>query len=229
MTYSTRVRFVLAAVMLCAAILANQARPTKFLATIAQRQPLATEIPKVFKHWSKLPTDIVTVLDPTKQAVLDYLYSETLSANYVNANNQLLMLSVAYGKDQSEKHELHKPDLCYPAQGFTILEERDFPLKLDAHRSIFVRYLKAQKGQRIEPLIYWTTAGNYVYHNSLQQRIIKFKYGRDNIIPDGMIVRVSILTNDSAVALAAMTDFVEDWYATIPEIQRSRYFGNESL
>jgi EpsI family protein len=221
-----RTGILLAVFMIGASIISSIAKPTRYLADISPRARLSDEIPNVFKRWKKLPTDVVTVLDPTQQAVLEYLYTETLAANYVNTSNQLVMLSIAYGKDQSLGHEVHKPSLCYPAQGFTVIEEREIPLTLDTHRSIIVRYMKTQKGQRIEPLIYWTTAGDFIYRNRMQQKLIGFKYSRDNLIPDGMIVRASTLENDPAVALTSITDFVQDWYESMPEQQRRRYFGN---
>jgi EpsI family protein len=139
------------------------------------------------------------------------------------------MLSIAYGKDQSDGHDVHKPDLCYPAQGFTVIEQRELPIVLDAHRKIIVKYMKTQKGQRVEPLVYWTTAGNFVYRTKLQKKIIGFRYSRKNLIPDGMVIRISTLEDDSAVALELISNFIQDFYNSMPEEQRSRYFGERNL
>ena len=40
------------------------------------------------------------------------------------------MLSIAYGKNQSDALQLHKPEICYPAQGFTLLAKQNTPLDL---------------------------------------------------------------------------------------------------
>lgn len=222
----SRTGILLATLMIGASIIAYIAKPTRYMAEIYPRERLTVEIPKEFKHWKKLQTEVAAVVDPTQLAVLNYLYTETFSANYVDTSNHIIMLSVAYGKDQSDGHDVHKPDLCYPAQGFTVIEQRELPLAIDTHRSIIVQYMKTQRDQRIEPLIYWTTVGNYLYRNRMQKKLIAFKYSRDNLIPDGMIIRVSTLEKDSTVALATLTDFVKDWYEAMSEQQRKRYFGD---
>jgi EpsI family protein len=136
------------------------------------------------------------------------------------------MLSLAYGKDQSDGHSVHQPSICYPAQGFTIINERDIRLTLDKHRQLIVHYMYTQNGQRIEPLIYWATAGDFLYEGTLQRKLVEFKYSETNLIPDGMILRVSTIEQDPNTAINSMVAFVKDWYASMPEQQRSRYFGN---
>ena len=55
--------------------------------------------------------------------------------------------------------------------------------------------------------------------------MIDYKYGKRNLIPDGMILRISTIEDDPEIAMASITDFVKDWYASMPEQQRDRYFG----
>ncbi|MBS1142139.1 MAG: epsI [Proteobacteria bacterium] len=215
--------------MCAASVIAYSAKPTRFMADISPRKTLAEEVPTEFLHWKKGRTDLAAVLDPTQQAVLNYLYTETLSANYINPSNRLVMLSIAYGKDQSDGHDVHKPDLCYPAQGFKVLEQRDMTLVLDDQRSITVRYMKTQLGNRIEPLVFWTTAGDYVYQTKLQKKIIGMKYSAENLIPDGLVLRVSMIEPDPEIALTVISDFIKTWYDAMPEQQRYRYFGQKTL
>ncbi len=211
--------------MVVASVCAYVAKPPTYMATVSPRASLTSELPAVIQNWKKLPMDIATVVDPTRQAVLSYLYTETLAENFANDSNQRIMLSIAYGKDQSDGHDVHKPDLCYPAQGFTILEQRGMTLELDTNHRINVQYLKTQNGERIEPLIYWTTAGDFVYQSRWQKKLIAFDYAKYKLIPDGMIVRVSTIEADDAVAMKEISEFVRDWYAAMPAAQRKRYFG----
>jgi EpsI family protein len=39
---------------------------------------------------------------------------------YVNASGYRIMLSLAYGSDQRGALQAHKPEVRYPAQGFTL-------------------------------------------------------------------------------------------------------------
>jgi len=225
MTSMKHKKILLAILMVVVAFVANYARPTRYLAQSSPRNLLVNDVPTKFKDWTKIATDEDMIIDPAQQVVLNYLYADILNASYVNPQDRTVMLSIAYGKDQSEGHDVHKPELCYPAQGFTKLEELDIPIALDTNRTILVHYMKMQKGQRIEPLFYWTLAGDYLYRNKMNKRRIAFQYSLDNLIPDGMIVRVSTLEANNAIAQKSLIDFVKDWYASIPEEQRTRYFG----
>lgn len=191
--------------MIAASVLAHMAKPTQYLANVAPHARLSEELPKHIEHWKKLQIDDIEIIDPTRQAVLNYLYTDLLSASYLNTSNQLVMLSIAYGKDQSDGHNVHKPSICYPAQGFTITDERDIPLTLDKNRQINVHYMYTQNGQRTEPLIYWTTAGDFLYQSTLQRKIIEFKYSGTNLIPDGMILRISTLEKEPTIAINILT------------------------
>jgi EpsI family protein len=217
---------LIALLMSTASIFAHTAKPTRLLADVSPRTSLPEELPTKFKRWRKLEADGARVADPAQAAVLDYLYSETLSANYVDGANRLAMLSIAYGRDQSDGHDVHKPDLCYPAQGFRVIEQRDLSVALDERRSIVVRYMTTRHGERVEPLIYWTTVGDFLYQSRLEKKLIGIRYSAANLVPDGMVVRVSTLEKDPAIALNVLTDFVRDWYEAMPAQRRGRYFGD---
>jgi EpsI family protein len=231
MTHSARTgaplvrALVLLLAMAIALGIATALRPSALLADIQPRSTLTDEIPLIIQGWRANSNGAAMVIDPTQKSVLDYLYTETFSATYDNARNGTVMLSIAYGRDQRDGHNVHKPDICYPAQGFVVLDQRNLVLKLDERRSIDVRYMKMRNGPRTEPLIYWTTAGDVVYRGGLERKLVAFDYGLRNMIPDGLIVRASTIENDPDTAIATLTAFVHDLYAAMPENQRSRYFG----
>lgn len=207
-----------------AAIVAYALRPSILLAEAYPRLPLAVEIPAVLQRWQKVSDD-VAVVDPTQEAVLNYLYAETFAASYRDSNNHLVMLSVAYGRDQSDGHDVHKPDLCYPSQGFSILETSPINLTVGTGYSILAQYLKTRKGNRPEPLIYWTTVGDRIYQGKLGKKRIAFEYSLKNLIPDGLVIRVSAIEENDELAKQLISDFISDWYATSSEEGRRRFFG----
>ena len=71
------------------------------------------------------------------------------------------MLSIAYGGDQSDTMAVHKPEVCYPAQGFQILKNATASFST-GDGNIPVKRLVATQGPRIEPITYWTTVGDTV-------------------------------------------------------------------
>lgn len=215
---------VICTLAVLSSILAYALRPNVYLADANPRKQLILELPSVLNGWQKISND-VAVVDPTQAQVLNNLYTETFAATYRDQSNRRVILSVAYGRDQSDGHAVHEPDLCYPAQGFSILESRSIKLKLGADYSIGAKYLKTEKDDRSEPLVYWTTVGDQIYQGKLEKKRIGFAYALKNFIPDGLVVRVSTIESDEAFAKQLISDFVSDWYAVSSKSSRQRFFG----
>lgn len=217
---------VILLLMLVTAAMAFSMRATVLMADAYPRRPISDDIP-VFQRWEKVSND-VAVVDPTQEAVLNYLYSETFAATYRNADDRRVMLSIAYGRDQSDGHDVHKPDLCYPAQGFSIIDSHITDLELSSDYSINVKYLNTRKANRLEPLFYWTTIGNRIYQGKVGKKRAAFEYSLQNLIPDGLIVRVSTIGEDEDSAKRLMRDFVSDWYSSSSNEGLLRFFGKGS-
>jgi EpsI family protein len=81
---------------------------------------LETAVPKGFGEWSEIPEQAVRVVNPQVDQFIKLLYSQTLSRTYVNRDGYRIMLSLAYGDDQRGGLQAHRPEVCYPAQGFTV-------------------------------------------------------------------------------------------------------------
>jgi hypothetical protein len=54
----------------------------------------------------------------------------------------------------------------------------------------------------------------------------QIRYGLRGQIPDGMLVRVSSITNSQTEAYALQNRFLDQLYAAVPAEMRSRYFGS---
>ncbi|HET7791768.1 MAG TPA: EpsI family protein, partial [Rhizobacter sp.] len=89
--------------MLLAACGAELLKPTHQLAVQMQAVQLTQQVPEAFADW-RVDTATVPVLpDPTLQARLDSVYDQTLARAYVNAKGERVMLTIAYGRDQSSE------------------------------------------------------------------------------------------------------------------------------
>lgn len=104
---------IIALLMVAAAIMAVVLTPHNRMAD--QRPPLtlATAIPASFGNW-RIDTSMVPVGNsPDLQARLDEIYSQTLARTYANTKGERIMLSIAYGADQSgEGNQVHRPEFC---------------------------------------------------------------------------------------------------------------------
>lgn len=217
--------FVAALVMCGGSALALVARPTAKIADRGPKVVLENIFPARFADW-RIDTSLPVVLpSPDAQAVINRIYNQTLARTYVNGQGQRIMLSVAYGGDQSDNMAVHKPEVCYPAQGFEVLESRDVHLPL-AGRDVPARRLLTRLGGRVEPLTYWITVGDRVPGASgFRQKFAQLGYGMRGTIPDGMIVRVSSIDRQADAAWALQVRFLDDLIAAVPEDGRVRVVG----
>lgn len=211
--------------MLAAAGLAFALTPREKIADHGIRIDLENMIPKQFGDWKIDETIVPLRADPAQTALLNQLYSQILGRTYVNGGGERIMLSIAYGGDQSESMQVHKPEVCYPAQGFQMLKESDGSLNT-GFGTIPVRHLVAAQGQRIEPITYWITVGERVPGSNFQWKLEQLKYGLTGRIPDGLIFRVSSITSDESIAYQVQQDFVKELLQFMPPSFRARFIGN---
>ncbi len=182
-------------------------KPTKHLSDMRTAINLEEMFPKSFDGWEVDTRVPVQLISPDVAAVLNRTYNQTLSRIYVNRSGDRIMLSVAYGGDQSDGTRAHRPEVCYPAQGFQILSSQ--MRELDAPPSPSrVRQLVAKLGGRVEPITYWVVVGDRVALSGTEQKFEQLSYSVKGVIPDGMLVRVSSIDRESARAFKIQESFI---------------------
>ncbi|MBZ8140323.1 EpsI family protein [Rubrivivax gelatinosus] len=207
---------------------AHALKPTVHLADLRARVDLQTMFPREFGGWRVDDTQQVQLVSPDTQALLDRIYNQTLSRTYINAGRQRIMLSVAYGGDQSDATRVHRPEVCYPAQGFQMLANSETLLPLDG-QSLRVRRLVAKLGGRVEPITYWITVGERVAISGTEQKLAQLAYTTRGVIPDGMLVRVSSIDTDAQAAYRIQQDFIQRLAAAVQRGVRPRVIGAGSV
>lgn len=207
-------------VMLLVAISAPFLRPTAEAAPI----DLETMIPASFADWRVEPDEAPVPTSPDVQENLERLYTQVVARTYVNSKGERMMLTVAYGGDQSDALKAHRQEVCYRAQGFEIqsLARDNFS---SSGRSIPVTRMLAVRGDRSEPVTYWFTMGDRVVLGRLERLKVQLQNGLRGRVPDGMLVRVSSLSTDPRAAFAAQDAFMAGLVATVPAQQASRIVG----
>ncbi|HEY8876227.1 MAG TPA: EpsI family protein [Roseateles sp.] len=221
-----RLRALFAAlVLLSASVLAHVTKPTVHLADQRAKVELETLFPKSFGAWRIDTSMPVSIVSPDVEAQLKSLYAQTVSRTYVGPQGERIMLSVAYGGDQSDATRAHRPDVCYPVQGFDILSNVDARVDV-GQTELPVRHMFAKQGQRHEPVTFWFVVGEYVALSGQQQKLAQLRYGVRGVIPDGMLVRVSSIDRDAASAYQVQARFIADMRAAMPQPARLRVFGS---
>jgi EpsI family protein len=160
-------------------------------------------VPASFGDWAQLPGAGVALVNPVQAEMIDKIYSETISRVYVNKKTgRAVMLSIAYGRDQSTDTQLHTPDMCYPSQGFKVDSGHAAMLKTP-WGDIPTVQMQASMGQRQEPLTYFIRTGDQMTtQGSLDRNLARLGMALRGYRIDGLLVRVSEVTHqDDAFAL----------------------------
>lgn len=199
--------------------------PSTRLADTRDRFDLAAAIPTQFAGWSVDSSLAPVTPNPDSQTALDRIYDQTLARTYVDANGQRVMLSIAYGGDQSKALQLHLPEVCYVAQGFQIVQKGEGVLAT-GFGALPVKRLVARADVRNEPITYWITVGDQATRAGFAQKFQLLAYGLSGKIPDGMLVRVSTIDGDAGAAYRVQDGFSNAMLAALTPQSRTRLLGS---
>lgn len=215
---------ILVIAMVSASGLAIALRPTERVMDSAPKIQLEKMIPTNFGDW-QVDNSIVPIQPPPDlQKVIDATYDQTLSRTYIDRYGNRLMLSIAYGGTQHEGMNTHRPEICYPAQGFQIGSQR-LEYLLAEERQLPLHRVVAQQGTRHEPITYWLVVGNELTEFGFQHKLTTLKYGLTGRIPDGMLIRVSTIERDDKRAFQIQDSFIKAMLAAVAESDRIRLLG----
>ena len=195
--------------MLAGAGLAIALTPTHSTVDQGPKPNLETLVPEAFGEWKMDETVVPITVSPEVAQTLSILYDQTLSRTYEDAEGNRIMLSLAYGGNQSRALQVHKPEVCYTAQGFTVsgLVKQDLSLK-SVH--VPVMRLVGQQGERVEPITYWIRIGDDIARGWIEQNKYRFLYGLAGKVPDGLLFRVSNISPDTGTSYQLHDQFIRD-------------------
>jgi len=214
-----------ALILLSSTALGHWARPTKHLSDQVAKLDIEAVFPKTFGDWRVDANQPAMIVSPDVQQQLDQIYGQVLSRTYINSQGYRIMLSVAYGGDQSSATRTHRPDVCYPAQGFQVESITDSSIAVQG-RALPIRHMVARLGARNEPVTYWLTVGDIAVVSGRAQARAQWRYTLRGLIADGMLVRVSSIDQDNARAFGIQDQFVQDMLLAFDKAWVPRVFGS---
>jgi EpsI family protein len=217
-------RALIASAVACAASVATAEvlKPRRLLVDRIGEARLAAWIPAVCGAWrqddSMLTGSVVT------GGLVDTLYQQVVSRFYRHEDGRVVMLSVAYGRVQSDSLQLHTPDACYPAQGFAFSDQGRNAVLLSAgelpvHRAI------ATLGVRVEPMTWWALVGDQVANDGSARKLAQITYLLHGEIPDGLICRVSSIGTNTALEWDSHDQFVRALSLALDGVTKLRFLG----
>jgi EpsI family protein len=218
------VNLIMCVLMIATAVTTVLATPDTPAPVLQSTIRLADMFPEKIGDWKIDPYIVPLQVSPEMQKQLNELYNQTLARTYVNDAGEHVMLSVAYGGDQHGNLALHKPENCYGTQGFIIsgLEKADF---VSGDANFPVTRLVAVQGNRNEAITYWSTVGDKVIRNGIEQKLQKLRYAMTGKIPDGILVRVSAIDRDTDNSYRIQNAFIKLMLASMKAQDRDRIVG----
>lgn len=224
MKESLMTSLIIGVMMVLSGALTMALTPTTRVADQQERFDLEIMIPEKFGDWKIDKSILPLQVDTEVQASLDKIYNQTLARTYVNSLGEHIMLSIAYGGDQSDNLAVHKPEVCYYVQGFEIIKTFSDEV-FTQYGKLPIKRLLAIKGNRSEPITYWITIGNKAVLPGFDQKLQQLRYGLTGSVPDGMLVRISSISFDESKAYRLQVAFIEDLLLTINTKDRVRLIG----
>jgi EpsI family protein len=169
----------------------NLLRPHRSVVMLQKGAKLDALIPKTFGDWvSQDVGDPLAINGPGTLSA--QIYNEIVGRNYVNkASQSQVTVLMAYGARQSDDLQLHRPEICYPAFGFTLERNEPADIPLRAGTVIPARRLTAASDDHAESIVYWTRVGESLPQDGGGQRKARFEIALQGIIPDGVLCRFS--------------------------------------
>lgn len=217
-------KLILFLAMIVAATTAVYLKPTHKIAEDRKNFVLEKIIPRQFGDWVYVEDGSTRIVNPQQVEMINKIYSQTVSRTYKNSKGELVMLVIAYGEDQGDNTQLHYPEVCYPSQGFEITASKIESLQTSLG-TIPVKKLVAKMSNRTEAITYWSTIGNKAVLGASNAKIEKLKYALDGLIADGLLFRVSIISDDVTSSYVTESIFINDLIKAIPAEARKVIAG----
>ena len=184
-------------------------------------------IPQSFGDWTQEPAGSnALIVDPQQQEALDNLYTQIVSRTYIHkSSGRRLMLSLAYGDNQTYSKLLHRPESCYSSQGFNILSlyaEKT----LVKGKSIEVQRMVAQVNDRQEQVSYFIRIGDRVISGPPRNsNLARMHMGLKGYIADGLLFRMSEISNDDKLSHQFQDQFINDLLKALSPTQQAMLIG----
>lgn len=185
---------------------------------------LASLFPDHFNDWTQDHSGDYFVR-PLEEAGKVYgVYDQVLERVYVRADGLRVMLSVAYGGDQSPALQMHRPEVCYASGGYRVISKKQLALTIGGH-SLSVTRVHAEMPGRPEPLTYWMVLGDEVVADAGSFRLRQLNFGLQRKLLDGMLVRISSIDPDPQHAWPLQARFADELVRAVPKAWRHRVIG----
>ena len=201
-------------------------RPRRMVNLMGNIQ-LTRAIPDGFAAWQE-DRGIGVLMPPSKGSLADRLYKQILARAFwqpTRPDQPPVMLLISYGAEQSDALQLHRPETCYPAVGYTVQARRLAQLPLAGGGTLPIVEMSATAGGRTEDVLYWTRVGEDLPQTAGEQRTRRLEAALHGTVGDGVLVRTSMTRTGSEAQFENLRGFVADMLSAITPATRRALIG----
>lgn len=174
------------------------------LGKASEAPSLDAALPRQFGDWREVPQRGVPVsLLAGDVPDINQPYDQTVMRTYVNSQGDVVMLALAWGRNQRQEVKIHRPDLCYVAQGHKVayLKTHVFEgISSPSGTPVTGKQMVTTLGNGAEAVAYWMRIGGVYSEDAAQTRIHILKEGLAGRVPDGVLVRASLRVREEQAA-----------------------------
>ena len=154
------------------------------------QQSLEQFLPEKVGGWQVVNTSTIQVGLSTDTGI-DQPYDQTVMRSYINPHGKVLHLAVAWGQKQRQEVKIHRPELCYPAQGFEVISLENTTFAVAQANPVTGKRMVRNRYGQLEAVSYWIRIGSIYSDSPWQTRKHILLEGLSGHLLDGVLVRVS--------------------------------------
>jgi EpsI family protein len=175
-------------------------------------------VPRQVASWKM--TGASGVVLPPPDSLVDRLYDNLVTRVYTSPTHPAVMFLMAYNHLQDGVVQVHRPEVCYPVGGFQLSKTESVEIPVRSGR-IPANFFTARGPKRVEQVLYFTRLGDAYPRSWSEQRMTVMRANLAGRIPDGMMMRLSLLGSDPSAALRILNRFAAEFISTSPiELRR---------
>ena len=205
-------RAVMGGILALASGLAYARQPVASI-PVLKKEKFDQLVPGSFGNWQVIADGEVVL--PPPDTLRDRLYDNLVTRAYQAPGSPVVMLLLAYNNEQDGVLQVHRPEVCYPVGGFklSMTERIELPLK---QGSVPANIFTAEAPGRLEQVMYFTRLGTAFPRSWAEQRIAVVNANLAGDIPDGMMMRVSVIGITQDRAKPILADFTREFISASP-------------
>lgn len=179
-------------------------------------------IPKKVGGWTaSISSDLIL---PSADDLSAKLYENLETLIYEGPNLPGIMFLIAYSSVQQNDVQVHRPEVCYPMSGYPIISNR--PIQATVGKlKVPSRFLVAERSSVNEMILYWTRVGRAFPLGWEQQRIEMARSSLQGVVPDGALVRFSMISRSEKDAEDTLMNFAKMMHHEMGKQALRVFFG----